>query len=137
RLRPGVDPERFAARLQPELPAGTRVERPQADVERAGAPSRAYRVNLNVLALVALFTGGLLVFSAQALAVVRRRAQFALLRVLGVPARGLVALLLFEAAAVGALGAAARPALGYASAGFGLRPFGAQAGGGEFCGPAA
>src|SRR5215472_7221797 len=134
RLRPGVDPERFAARLQPELPAGTRVERPQADVERAGAPSRAYRVNLNVLALVALFTGGLLVFSAQALAVVRRRAQFALLRVLGLPRRGLVALLLLEAAAVGALGAAAGLALGYASAAFALRRFGAELGGGYFRG---
>ena len=134
RMRPGVDPERFAARLQPELPAGTRVERPQADVERAGAPSRAYRVNLNVLALVALFTGGLLVFSAQALAVVRRRAQFALLRVLGLPRRGLVALLLLEAAAVGALGAAAGLALGYASAAFALRRFGAELGGGYFRG---
>ena len=134
RLRPGADPERFAARLQPELPAGSRVERPQADVERSGAPSRAYRVNLNVLALVALFTGGLLVFSAQALAVVRRRAQFALLRVLGVPGRGLVALLLLEAGAVGALGAAAGLALGYASAGFVLRHFGAELGGGYFRG---
>ena len=134
RLRPGADPERFAARLQLELPAGTRAERPQADVERSGAPSRAYRVNLNVLALVALFTGGLLVFSAQALAVVRRRAQFALLRVLGVPRRGLVTLLLIEAAAVGALGASAGLALGYASAGFVLRRFGAELGGGYFRG---
>jgi putative ABC transport system permease protein len=134
RLRPGADAGRFAAQLQPELPAGTRVERPEADVERSGAPSRAYRVNLNVLALVALFTGGLLVFSAQALAVVRRRAQLALLRVLGVPRRGLVALLLLEAAAVGALGAAAGLALGYAGAGFVLRHFGAELGGGYFRG---
>src|SRR5882672_4632172 len=129
RLRRGVDPERFAARLQAALPAGTTVERPEADVERSGAPSRAYRVNLNVLALVALFTGGLLVFSAQALAVVRRRAQFALLRVLGVPRRGLVAMLLGEAAAVGALGALAGLGLGYVAAGFVLRHFGAELGG--------
>ena len=134
RLRPGADPERFAARLQPQLPAGSLVERPEAGVERAGAPSRAYRVNLNVLALVALFTGGLLVFSAQALAVVRRRAQFALLRVLGVPRRGLVAMLLGEAAAVGALGALAGLGLGYAAAGFVLRHFGAELGGGYFRG---
>jgi putative ABC transport system permease protein len=134
RLRPGVDPEAFAARLRPALPAGTRVERPEADVERSGVPSRAYRVNLNVLALVALFTGGLLVFSAQALAVVRRRAQLALLRVLGVPRRGLVAMLLLEAAVVGALGAAAGLALGYAGAGFVLRHFGAELGGGYFRG---
>ncbi|HUL93893.1 MAG TPA: ABC transporter permease [Burkholderiales bacterium] len=134
RLHPGVDPERFAARLQADLPAGTVAERPEADVERSGAPSRAYRVNLNVLALVALFTGGLLVFSAQALAVVRRRAQLALLRVLGVTRRGLVAMLLAEAAVVGALGAAAGIALGFASARVVLRHFGAELGGGYFRG---
>jgi putative ABC transport system permease protein len=134
RLHPGADAVRLAARLQPGLPAGTVVERPEADVERSGAPSRAYRVNLNVLALVALFTGGLLVFSAQALAVVRRRAQLALLRVLGVTRRGLVSMLLAEAAMVGALGALAGLALGYATAGVVLRHFGAELGGGYFRG---
>ena len=66
------------------LPAGVAVG--DADGQRRRLTlrmSRAYRVNLNVLALVALFTGGLLVFSTQALSVVRRRAQFALLRTLG------------------------------------------------------
>jgi putative ABC transport system permease protein len=134
RLRPGVDPQRLAARLQPGLPPGTVIERPEADIERSSAPSRAYRVNLDVLALVALFTGGLLVFSAQALAVVRRRAQLALLRVLGVTRVGLVAMLLAEAAAVGALGALAGIALGYASAAFVVRRFGAELGGGYFRG---
>src|SRR5262249_33405722 len=73
RLRPGADAGRLAARLQPELPAGSRVEPPQADVERSGAPSRAYRVNLNVLALVALFTRGPPVVFAPAPPPVRRR----------------------------------------------------------------
>jgi putative ABC transport system permease protein len=134
RLRPGADAARLAARLQPELPAGAVIERPEADVERSALPSRAYRVNLNVLALVALFTGGLLVFSAQALAVVRRRAHLALLRVLGVTRGGLVAMLLAEAAVVGAAGALAGIALGYAAAAFVLRQFGAELGGGYFRG---
>ena len=64
--------------------------------------SRAYRVNLNVLALVALFTGGLLVFSTQALSVVRRRAHFALLRTLGLSRVRLAALLVGEGALIGA-----------------------------------
>src|SRR6266581_145085 len=104
RLRPGADAERLAERLRAEVPPGTLVERPDAELERSGALSRAYRVNLNVLALVALFTGGLLVFSAQALAVVRRRSQLALLRALGMTRRALVAMLLAEAAVVGAAG---------------------------------
>ena len=49
--------------------AGRARRRPPRDGDRGGAASlsRSYRVNLNVLALVALFTGGLLVFSTQAL----------------------------------------------------------------------
>src|SRR6266849_2565870 len=134
RLRPGADSERLAERLRAEMPPGILVERPDADVERSGALSRAYRVNLNVLALVALFTGGLLVFSAQALAVVRRRAQLALLRVLGMTRRSLVAMLLAEAAVVGAMGALAGIALGHASAAYVLQRFGAELGGGYFRG---
>src|SRR6185503_12658585 len=92
--------------------------------------SRSYRVNLNVLALVALFTGGLLVFSTQALAVVRRRAQLALLRVLGVTRGGMLALLLAEAAVIGAAGAAAGIVLGQLLAEGVLRYFGAELGAG-------
>ncbi len=134
RLRPGADPQRLAGRLGSELPPGTLIERPEADAERTGALSRAYRVNLNVLALVALFTGGLLVFSAQALAVVRRRSQLALLRALGVTRRALVAMLLAEAAIVGAAGALAGIALGHATAAIVLRRFGAELGAGYFRG---
>jgi putative ABC transport system permease protein len=57
-----------------------------------------------VLALVALFTGGLLVFSTHALAVVRRRSQLALLRVLGMTRRQLASLLVVEGAIVGIAG---------------------------------
>lgn len=134
RLRPGADPARVAERLQPALPPGVIVEKPQADVARMASLSRAYRVNLNVLALVALFTGGLLVFSAQALSVVRRRAQLALLRVLGVTRRRLVAMLLAEAAAIGAAGSLLGVALGYATAAAVLRAYGAELGAGYFRG---
>ncbi|MFZ5508727.1 MAG: FtsX-like permease family protein, partial [Pseudomonadota bacterium] len=70
-------------------------------------------VNLNVLALVALFAGGLLVFSSQALAVVRRRSQWALLRALGVRRGELAWLLVLQAAAVGLLGGVLGVVLGY------------------------
>jgi len=58
-------------------------------------------VNLNVLALVALFTGCFLVFSLQAQAALTRRVQLAYLRAAGVTARGIKALLLAEAATIG------------------------------------
>jgi putative ABC transport system permease protein len=134
RLRPGVSAEQFGERLRSELPGGVVVERSDADAERGASVSRSYRVNLNVLSLVALFTGGLLVFSTQALAVVRRRAQLALLRVLGVTRAGIVTLLLGEAALIGASGAAAGIVLGQAAAEGVLRWFGAELGAGYFRG---
>jgi putative ABC transport system permease protein len=75
--------------------------------------SRAYRVNLTVLALVALFTGAFLVFSTQALSVLRRRSQFALLRVLGLPRRALLRQVLVEGASLGVIGALLGIAAGY------------------------
>ena len=136
RVRPGVDISAVRTRLLSGMPAGLVVGTPQARAETTTRMSRAYRVNLNVLALVALFTGGLLVFSTQALSVVRRRAQFALLRTLGLPRRRLVALLLVEGAAVGAAGSLLGLLAGYALAVAAMRIFGGDLGAGFFRGVA-
>jgi len=119
RLAAGVGSERFTRGIAAQLPAGAWVEAAASQADRAAGFTRAYRVNLNVLALVALFAGGLLVFSAQALAVVRRRHQHALLRALGVTRRQLFGLILADGASLGAAGALAGLGLGHALA-FGL-----------------
>ena len=134
RIRPGADVDALQAHMQAGLPPGLIVERPQSDLQRNASLSRSYRVNLNVLALVALFTGGFLVFSAQALSVVRRRSQLALLRVLGVTRGALVRMLLAEGALIGAAGAALGLAAGYLIAGAVLQRFGADLGAGQFRG---
>lgn len=136
RLQPGVDLAAFRDRLQQRLPAGIVVERPEASLAASASVSRSYRVNMNVLALVALFTGGLLVFSTQALAVVRRRAHFALLRVFGVTRRDLVASLLAEGALIGAAGSALGLVAGYALAQAAVRVIGPDLGSGYFRGVA-
>jgi putative ABC transport system permease protein len=136
RLKPGVDVDAFRQRLQQELPAGLAVQHPEASVKASETLSRSYRVNLNILALVALFTGGLLVFSTQALAVVRRRAQLALLRVLGVTRRQLVMWLVAEGALVGIAGSALGLAGGFILAQAALRIIGADLGAGYFRGVA-
>jgi len=134
RLKPGVDVDAFRQRLQQELPAGLAVQHPEASVKASETLSRSYRVNLNILALVALFTGGLLVFSTQALAVVRRRAQLALLRVLGVTRRQLVMWLVAEGTLVGIAGSALGLAGGFILAQAALRIIGADLGAGYFRG---
>src|SRR5947207_1907709 len=82
--------------------------------------------------MVALFTGGFLVFSAQALETARRRGEHALLRVLGLERRGVARLVLLEAAALGAIGALIGLALGYGLALAAMRTWGADLGAGQF-----
>jgi len=132
RLVPGTDAMAFANDLRGRLPPGVVAARPETNAAASAGLSRSYRVNLQVLALVALFTGGLLVFSTQALAVVRRRTQFALLRVLGFTRRRLATLIIAEGAIVGACGGALGLALGFALAELALRSLGGDLGSGFF-----
>ena len=116
------------------LPPGVHVSSVDELEQASGYPSRAYRVNLNVLAMVALFTGGFLVFSAQALEVARRRGEHALLRTLGLRRAQLGALVLIEAAVLGVLGGILGIALGHALARAAVRASGGDLGAGVFRG---
>jgi putative ABC transport system permease protein len=136
RLRPGYDARATLDRLAPRLPPGVSIVTPVSSLDSTARLTRAYRVNLDVLALVALFTGGLLVFSTQALAVLRRRAPFALLRSLGLTRGALVRLVVAEGALLGALGALLGLAGGLALAAVAVRWFGLDLGAGFFRGAA-
>jgi putative ABC transport system permease protein len=104
RLAPGTDVDSLRSDLERRLPPGVFAIAPQVERDRAVTVTRAYRVNLNMLALVALFTGAFLVFSTQSLSVLRRRRALALLRALGVTQRQLRRALLGEGLALGAVG---------------------------------
>ncbi|ALK97151.1 multidrug ABC transporter substrate-binding protein [Massilia sp. WF1] len=140
KLREGVDRAAFerslAAELESSFPGRFTVAAPNdaQQESRNNNLSRAYRVNLTVLALVALFTGAFLVFSTQALSVLRRRSQFALLRVLGLPRRLLLRQVLIEGASLGVIGSLAGIGAGYALAAAALAFFGGDLGAGYFSG---
>jgi putative ABC transport system permease protein len=136
RLADGADTAVVRERLAAQLPAGVFIVAPAAGELRAANLSRAYRVNLDVLALVALFTGAFLVYSTQALAVVRRRGQFALLRTLGWPQRALLRQIVAEGATLGLAGSLVGAGLGIAAARAALGLFGGDLGGGYFAGVA-
>jgi putative ABC transport system permease protein len=104
RLRPGNDVDVFRRALGQRLPVGVLAIAPQVERDRAITVTRAYRVNLNMLALVALWTGAFLVFSTQSLSVLRRRRSLALLRALGVTRGQLQRALIGEGAALGVAG---------------------------------
>jgi putative ABC transport system permease protein len=133
-LRPGLPKDSFIAAMQASAhwPSGLRLEEPGDAMKRVDDLSRAYRVNLTVLALVALFTGGFLVFSVLALSVARRAQQFALLAVLGLTRLQRLRLVLMEAAALGIAGSALGLLLGTALAVGALHFLGGDLGGGYF-----
>ncbi|MBA2963576.1 MULTISPECIES: FtsX-like permease family protein [Ramlibacter] len=134
KLRAGADRDAFVQALA--LPPGVVAATPGDATQRVSNLSRAYRVNLTVLALVALFTGAFLVFSVLSLSVARRSQQFALLGVLGLDARRRRQLVLAESALLGLAGSAAGVALGALLAQLALRLLGGDLGGGYFEGVA-
>ncbi len=134
RLKPGTDRAAFIKSLR--LPASITAEEPGDAAQRVSNLSRAYRVNLTVLALVALFTGAFLVFSVLSLSVAKRAQQFALLAVLGLTGRQRLSLVLIESGLLGWLGSALGLLLGTGLAALALRVLGGDLGGGYFAGVA-
>lgn len=132
RLVPGADREVVQRELG--LPPGVRAAAPDEAAQRVSNVSRAYRVNLTVLALVALFTGAFLVFSVLSLSVARRLPQLALLGVFGVGARERLTLVLAESGLIGALGSAIGLLLGTGLALLALRLLAGDLGGAYFPG---
>lgn len=112
--------------------ASLRIERPDVEQRRMSNLSRAYRVNLNVLALVALLTGGFIVFATLDLAVMRLTPTLALVAVVGAPPRFAPQLVILLAVALGGLGAALGLGLGLGLAWLLLGLIGGDLGGGFF-----
>ncbi len=132
KLRPGAASAATIAAWH--LPPYLHVERHRDALDRQQGLSRAYRVNLDVLAMVALFTGAFLIFSLQSQAIVVRRPQLALLRMLGASRATVVRLLVLESLGFGLLGALLGLAFGAALAALALRTLGGDLGGGYFAG---
>jgi putative ABC transport system permease protein len=136
RLRPGVNRDSFRTSLQAsaDWPVGLSLTPPEQAQTQIDNLSRAYRVNLSVLALIALFTGAFLVFSVLSLSVAKRAQQFALLGVLGLSGRERLSLVLWESLALGVVGSGAGLALGTALAAMALSLLGGDLGSGFFAG---
>lgn len=114
------------------LPATALVTDSADSATQADALSRAYRVNLQMLALVALLTGAFLVYSTQSLAVARRLQGFALLRTLGMQRGSVRAIVAAEGVLTGIIGGAIGIGGGYLLAAAALYLIGPGLGGATF-----
>ncbi len=92
---------------------------PDAEVRPAGARAgtfaemtRAFRLNLTALSLLALVCGAFLIYNTMTFSIVQRRGLLGTLRAMGVTRRELFAALLVEAAILGAAGSALGLAIG-------------------------
>ena len=134
RVQIGTDTAALMRELQttPGWPAGLTLAVPEDAGAQTSDLSRAYRVNLTVLALIALFTGAFLVFSVLSLSVAKRAQQFALLGVLGLSGRHRLALVMWESLALGVVGSAAGIAMGTGLAALALKLLGGDLGSGFF-----
>jgi putative ABC transport system permease protein len=121
RLASGADTQAIAKAIKQLIPEDAKLTTPTEEAQQSVQLSRAFRVNITALALVALFTGAFLVYSTQTLAIIRRRREFALLHALGVTAREQMASVIMTGALLGAIGAIAGVALGVLLAKIGLQ----------------
>lgn len=115
-------------------PPGVQAQAPEDQARRqadeARRLTRAYRLNLGVLSLMALFVGAFMVFAVHSLSVAQRLPQLALLGVLGMSARQRLALLVSEALALGLAGALLGLGLAVGLAELGLLALGGDLGSG-------
>lgn len=98
--------------LAATLPQGLELVRAAARAGTVEQMTRAFRTNLTALSLLALVVGMFLIYNTMTFSVVQRRGLLGRLRAVGITRRELFALVLGEAAVLGAVGTVAGLLLG-------------------------
>lgn len=101
------------ADLRPLLPADAELLAKTARSDTLEQMTRAFRLNLQALSLLALLVGMFLIYNTMTFSVVRRRTLIGILRAMGVTRREMFALVLGEAAILGLVGSILGGALGF------------------------
>jgi putative ABC transport system permease protein len=107
-----LETEEQLEQLRQWLPTGVEVMRSSTRGGTVDQMTRAFRTNLTALSLLALVVGMFLIYNTMTFSVVQRRGLLGRLRALGVTRGELFALVLGEAALLGAVGTAAGLLLG-------------------------
>jgi putative ABC transport system permease protein len=103
----GAEGRRQLARAAAVLPPGARILPAAGRTRTMDEMTRAFRLNLTALSLLALVCGAFLIYNTMTFSVVQRRSAIGILRALGVTRREVFALVLGEALVVAVLGTAA------------------------------
>ena len=103
----GADGDRMLERAAKVLPPGAQILPAGSRAQTMEEMTRAFRLNLTALSLLALVCGVFLIYNTMTFSVVQRRTLIGTLRALGVTRREVFSLVLGEALAVAVLGTAA------------------------------
>ena len=112
-LHPDTNLPEVVVDLQDRLGPSVRILTPEQRESAASDLLEAFRLNLTALSLISLFVGLFLVYSSTQALLVRRRAEFGVLRSLGATRAQLLGLILREVLLIGMLGVALGIPLGY------------------------
>jgi len=96
--------DELLARVRDALPDSVRLVNAAARTETMRQMTRAFRVNLTALSLLALVCGIFLVYNTMSFSVVQRRQMIGTMRAIGVTRREVFGLLIVEAVAIGVAG---------------------------------
>jgi putative ABC transport system permease protein len=129
-----ADKDATEKRLEAALPKTLMLVSPNANTQRMSNVSRAYRVNLAVLGMVALVVGGFLVFSTMTLLAQRQIGDAAILSLLGLEPLDIRRFILSQGLAIGVVGSLIGLAAGVGLAQAFLSLLGGDLGGGYFNG---
>ncbi len=113
RVTAAATPADVAERLRRRLGQTVDVLTPDEQRDRTAGLVSAFRLNLTAMSLISVFVGLFVVFSSTQASLVRRRAEFGLLRSLGASRGQLLFLILTRTLVLGALGVAIGLPLGY------------------------
>ena len=102
------------AELRLELPPGAQLEQAAGQMRETLDMTSAFATNLTAMSLLALLVSALLIYGAVSFTVIQRRRNIAVLRAIGATRREILTIVLTEAAALGAAGAALGILLGLA-----------------------
>ncbi|MEM8961537.1 MAG: FtsX-like permease family protein [Acidobacteriota bacterium] len=94
----------LADALAADLPTGVQLQRTSTRSGALDEMTRAFRLNLTALSLLALLVGAFLIYNTMTFSVVQRRALIGVERALGVTRREITTGVLLEAAAIGIAG---------------------------------
>jgi putative ABC transport system permease protein len=103
-LPEGADRHEEINRLRDLLPPDLSIVRPESRSAAAEQMTRAFRLNLQALSLLALLCGAFLIFNTITFAVIQRRPLLGILRTLGVTREEILVLVVSEAILIGAIG---------------------------------